>query len=190
MRSKIFRPTILGLLVLLVVAGSAPILAAADNPAVGPRASEGYTDLVANGTAWVPEMRNHYQLWKWFGWGVEARLKAARAPGYEWVHIPIPYISVEEGSAVKLDYVEFCARSSNGAATRPVQIDLWEDTAAGATRFYSGAITWTANNNRQCFGVDINPDDWKESLGMSVQLYFANSTDKITLYKAWARVRP
>jgi len=189
MRSKIFRPTIMGLLVLLLVAGSAPLLAAADDPAVEPRASEGYSDLVAYGNAWVPEMRNHYQQWKWFGWGIQARLKAARAPGYEWVHIPIPYMSVEEGTAVKLDLVEFCMRSTNGAATHPVQVDLWADLGNHATRFYTGAVTWTANNDKQCVQVNI-VDTWYQSLGISVRIYFANADDTVFLYKAWARVRP
>ena len=189
MRSKIFRPTILGLLVLLLVAGSAPMLASADDPGLEPRALTGPSDLVAYGNAWVPEMRNHFAQWKWFGWGMQAKLKAARAPGYEWVHIPIPYISAWDGTATDLDLVQFCMRSTNGAATRPVQVDLWSDQGNHATRFYTGAVTWTANNNKQCITVDV-ANAWHESLGLSVRIYFANGDDIMYLYKAWARVRP
>lgn len=191
MKSRITRPAVLAVLVVLLVSGSVPILAGASS-APDTRASEGYSDLVAYGTSWVPEVRNHFAQWKPFGWGIQAKLKAAQAPTYEWVHIPIPYMSVAEGTAVKLDLVEFCAKSSNGAATKPTDIHLWEEnvTTGGSTRFYTGAVTWAPNNNTQCWSVDINPNVWKQSLGISVRLYFANGNDTITLMKAWARVTP
>lgn len=191
MRSRILRPTILALLVLLLIAGSAPILAGADTPDT--RASTGSTDVVAYGTAWVPELKGAFGArWKTYGWGVEARVKDARAPGYQWVHIPIPYIAREENSVVYLDYVEFCAKSSAGAQTKPTDLHLWEEnaTAAGATRFHTQTIAWPADNNTHCIGVNLNPNVYKQSLGISVRLYFANGTDTITLMKAWARVTP
>lgn len=183
MRSKIFRPAVLGLLVLLLVAGSAPLLAGA-NPSE--RAATGFVDIVNYGTDWNPEVRSHFRLWKYLGWGTDTRLKAARAPGYEWVHIPITLVSYVEGSPMYIDKVEFCAKSSNGLLTKPTDIHLWSD----AGRFYTGTVTWANNNNKQCWSVDLTPNVWKESLGVSVRLYFANSTDTITLMKAWAHLVP
>jgi hypothetical protein len=187
-KSRIARPAILALLVLLLVAGSAPLLAGA-----GPtqRAATGSVDTVSYGTDWNPENRNFLSLWKWFGWGIEAKMKAARAPGYTWVHIPITLLSYNEGSQLKIDYVEFCAQSSNGVATKPTALHLWEETGTGSNRFYqNNAVSWPADNNMHCIGADINPPVWKQSLGVSVRLYFANSTDKITLGKAWAHLVP
>jgi len=80
-------------------------------------------------------------------------------------------------------------KSTNGAQTHPVQVDLWADAGNHASRFYTGAVTWTANNNKQCITVDV-PNAWHESLGISVRIYFASSADKMYLYKAWARVTP
>ena len=188
MRSRILRPTILALLVLLLIAGSAPILAGADTPEQ--RASSGPSDLVAFGTSWVPQLRGAFgNKWITYGWGVEAKVKPARAPGYQWVHIPIPYMSVEEGTAVKLDLVQFCAKSSNGAATKPTDVHVWVDSNTHATRIATQAITWASNNDKQCVTVNL-ADTWYASVGLSVALYFANANDTITLYKAWARVVP
>lgn len=189
MKTRIARPAILALLVLLLVAGSAPLLAGA-GPAE--RAATGFVDTVSYGTDWNPENRNYMSLWKWFGWGIEAKLKAARAPGYVWVHIPITLLSYNEGSAMKIDYVEFCAMSTNGVATKPTDLHLWEETGSGdgSDRFYTSVISWPADNNTHCIGADLNPAVWKQSLGVSVRLYFANSTDKITLGKAWAHLVP
>jgi hypothetical protein len=188
MRSRILRPTILALLVLLLIAGSAPILAGADTPEQ--RATSGFSDLVNFGTGWVPQLKGAFgNKWKPYGWGIEASVKPARAPGYQWVHIPIPYMSVIESTAVKLDLVQFCARSSNGAATKPTDVHVWVDSNAGATRIAAQSITWANNNDKQCITVNL-ADAWYASLSLSVQLYFANSNDVITLYKAWARVVP
>lgn len=188
MKSRFSRPAILALLVLLLVAGSTPLLAGA---ASTDRAATGFVDTVSYGTDWNPENRNFMSVWKWYGWGIEARLKAARAPGSVWVHIPITLLSYNEGSALKVDYVEFCAKSTNGTATKPVKLHLWEETSGGANRFFeNNAISWPADNNTHCIGADVNPPVWKQSLGVSVQLYFANSTDTITLGKAWAHLVP
>lgn len=191
MRSRVLRPTLLALLVLLIAAGSAPILAGADTPEQ--RAATGFVDTVSFSTAWVPELKGAFgNKWKTYGWGVEASVKPARAPGYQWVHIPITYLTYNEGSPLYIDLVQFCARSSNGAATKPTEIHLWEahSGAIGATRFHTQAITWAANNNTQCITADLTPNVWKQSLGISVRLYFANATDTITLGKAWAHLVP
>lgn len=63
-------------------------------------------------------------------------------------------------------------------------MDLW-DNDVGIGQY---AISWPANNNLNYFGHTFNPPVWKSSLGVSVYLHFANSTDTITLYKAWVRV--
>ncbi len=88
MKTRYLRPTILALLVLLVVAGSAPILAGATAPA--PRAATGFVDTVSFGTAWVPQNRLAYgNRWIYYGWGVQADVKPAHAGSTQWVHIPI-----------------------------------------------------------------------------------------------------
>jgi hypothetical protein len=186
MRSRMVRPAILALLVLLLVAGSAPILAGAAGQPATERVSTGFTDVVNYGTAWVPELRGKFALWRPYGWGTEARVKAAGV-GTQWVHIPLPLLSYNEGSALYVSYVEFCAKSSNGAQTRPVKLDIWADTN---DRFVSQVVTWAPNNSRQCVGATLSPAVWKASLGVSVQLNFANTTDTITLYKAWAHLVP
>jgi hypothetical protein len=185
MGSRTLRPVILSVLVLLLVAGSAPILAGAAGPSSDVRASEGYSDLVNYGTAWVPQSRNSFARFRPMGWGMEAKVKPVGV-GDQWVHIPIPLTSVAEGSAVLIEYVEFCALSSNGAGTAPTAFHLWSDGG----RFKTTTVTWPADNGRHCIGITVSPPVWKDSLGVSVSLHFANTTDQITLYKAWARVRP
>jgi hypothetical protein len=185
MGSRTLRPAVLSVLVLLLVAGSAPILAGAAGPSSDVRASEGNTDVVAFGTAWVPQSRSRFAVWRPMGWGTEVKVKASGV-GDQWVHIPLPYASVEEGTAVTLYYVEFCAKSSNGAATKPVTMDIWTD----AGRLTSQSVAWAANNSRQCWGYTLAAPTWVESLGFSVKLHFASTGDMITLYKAWAHVGP
>lgn len=188
MRTRFLRPVILALLVLLVVAGSAPILAGADTPE--PRTATGFVDSVSFGTAWRPELSGAFGArWKTYGWGVEARVKDARAPGYQWVHIPITLLSYNEGSQLRVASVQFCARSSAGAQTKPTEIHLWEETGGAPVRFHTQSISWPADNAYHCVTADP-PDSWRQSLGISVRLYFANGTDTITLGKAWAHLVP
>lgn len=189
MKDRFLRPTILALLVLLVVGGSAPILAGAAAPA--PRAATGFVDTVSFGTGWVAQNRLAYgNHWIYYGWGVQADVKPAHAGSYQWVHIPINLVSYNEGTALKVAYVEFCAQSSNGIAVRPTAFHLWETTAVGKTRFYeNNAVAWPADNAWHCIGADV-PDTWRQSLGISVEIYFGNATDTITLGKAWAHLVP
>lgn len=118
-------------------------------------------------------------------WGIEAKVKPVGV-GDQWAHIPIPFMSVEEGSPVLIEYVEFCVMSSNGAASGPTAFYLWSD--GGRLRIVP--VIWPADNLRHCMGVTLSPPVWEDSLGVSVSLHFANTTDQITPYKAWARVRP
>jgi hypothetical protein len=190
MKSRLVKPAILALLVLLLVAGSAPILAGADAPQG--RTATGRIDTVTYGTAWLPELKGAFgNRWKTYGWGVVARVRAARAPTDQWVHIPITLLSYAEGTGMKVDLVQFCMKSSNWAQVYPITVDLWEPTSSGtgATRFYTGTPAWANNNNMQCMTVDI-ANDWKEGLGLSVKIHFGNASDTMTLGKAWARLVP
>jgi hypothetical protein len=139
-----------------------------------------WTDIAVHGTMWNPELRGKFSLFKPLGWGTATKVKAA---GNQWVHIPIPYITYLEDVAQKIRYVEFCAQSSAGSTTKPTALHLW----AGSKRFYAGAISWPANNNYNCSGASFSPGVWKEDLGVSVLLHYENTTDSITLYKAWAQ---
>jgi hypothetical protein len=139
-----------------------------------------WTDIAVHGTNWVAETRYQLSMFKPWGWGTAAKAKAA---GDQWVHISVPYITYLEDKAQMIRYVEFCAKSTNGAASKPTDFHLW----AHNTRFYTGTITWPANNNINCHGVTFNPGVWKQDLGISVRLHFANNSDAITLYKAWVQ---
>jgi hypothetical protein len=184
MKSRMIRPAVLAVLVLLLVSGSVPILAGASS-APDTRASEGYSDLVNFGTAWVPQSRSKFSAWRPMGWGIEARVKPAGV-GDQWVHIPIPFMAVEEGTAVKIAYVEFCAKSSNGGFTKPIRMHLRSED----TLFGDQAVVWAANNSRQCFHIELSPAVWQQSLGVSVLVHFASTSDMMTFYKAWVRVIP
>ena len=148
-----------------------------------PSAITGNTDLVHQGTAWVAEKRAQFSIFKPYGWGTEAKVKAASD---QWVHIAVPYISILDGTGLKLQYAEICGKSSNGAATKPTKIDLW----VNALRIGSYAISWPADNAYHCAGVTFGTPTWRDSVGISVLLHFANTTDKITLNKAWVRLVP
>jgi hypothetical protein len=170
------RTALAALLVALLVTGSG-LVATADEPAalgsLVPRGAA--TSLGVQGTAWVAEHRNQFSLLRPYGWGTEARVKASGV-GYQWVHIPIPTLSIFNGTLAGVSQVMFCAQSSNGAQTRPVQIDVWN----GTQRIYSSAISWWADNSYHCWTVNLTPT-FAASVGISVRLYFANTTDKITL---------
>ena len=146
-------------------------------------APAGVYDFTTHGTAWVPQLRGQFSLFKPLGLGMQTRAKVA---GNKWVHIPVPYPSRIANDGVSIKYVEFCAQSTNGAATKPVRMDLWDYSG----RFYSINISLPATNGKHCFGHEFNPPIWKQDLGVSVLLSFANSTDKINLFKAWVRVTP
>jgi len=186
--SSVRRLTIAALAVATVISGA--VLATAEEGAEpvaatveesDARASSGDTDMVAHGTAWVAERRGKFKMFKPFGWGTKMKIKVG--PSNEWVHIPIPYMSRIENDRTWVEYVEFCGRSSNGALTKPIRLDVWNNRS----RIASVTISWAANNNVQCHGISFSPKVMAQSLGLSVLLHFDSTTDNITLYKGWVR---
>ncbi|MGQ9714280.1 MAG: hypothetical protein ACUVST_05895 [Anaerolineae bacterium] len=143
----------------------------------------GRTDVVAHGTAWQPQVPKNFSLFQKVGWGTVARRKTTG--GDEWVHIAVPMITRLEDRLQKIAKVQFCAKSSNGAATRPTRVDLWGDN----TMFKSQVIGWPADNAYHCVDILFDPPVWQPTLGVSVLVHFANATDLITLYRAWADLR-
>lgn len=140
-------------------------------------------DFTNHGTGWVNETPGQVQL-VFKAWGAVARAKTT--PGEYWVHIPLPFPSVLASSFMNIKYVEFCAQSSNGAAAKPVHMDLWDYSG----KFLNELIAWPADNLKHCFGHTFFNPIWKQDLGISVKISFANTTAKVTLYKAWVRVAP
>jgi len=184
------RIVLLSLLVLIVVSGSGPNVAGADDVASPstdqPRATVGASDFTNYGTAWVPQIRNKFSQWKPLGWGTAVKVKTTAVGQDQWVHIPVPMPTLLDGSWVDISYVEFCAQSSSGASSKPVHWDLWSDYG----QFYSENITWPADNNIHCIGHTFSQMTWQPNLGVTVLLHFTNSTHTITLYKAWVEVLP
>lgn len=148
-----------------------------------PSAITGNTDLVHQGTGWVGELKGKWAVFRPYGWGTMTRVKEA---GDQWVHTTVPYASVIDGTALKVSRAEFCAYSGNGAATKPITMDLWDNI----TKIGSWGISWPADNDQHCFGVNFATPAWRASFGISVKLHFANTTDTITLTKAWVRLVP
>jgi hypothetical protein len=175
--------TILLAVALLLILGVSSIQAAPE-PTVQAAAPAGDYDFTQYGTAWIPEIRAQYGWIAPRGWGLQAK---AKTTGYKWMHIPIPYPTVIASSAMKIKYVEFCLQSNNGASTYPVHVDYYADTGSV---WYHQNISWPADNNEHCIGYTPAVPVWQQSLGISLQLYFPNTTDMITLYKAWVRVTP
>ncbi|MBI4672122.1 MAG: hypothetical protein HY741_10710 [Chloroflexi bacterium] len=195
MQNKILYMTALLAALLVIVMTSSPpggtAALAAENPsntnlAYSPLlepANPGETHIVMQGTMWQPEVRKGFGTWRPFAWGVQAKRKAT---GYQdqWVHIGVPLMTYHEGIARKIKSVEFCAKSSNGAVTKPIWMDLYDnDVSIGQY-----AISWPADNAYHCFSKTFSPATWRSSLGVSVMLRFPNATDTITLYKAWVNV--
>jgi hypothetical protein len=178
--------TILLAVALLLVIGVPAIQAAPlDTPAVSvnPVAPAGSYDFTNHGTAWVPQVGTSFSLFSPKGLGMLTKVKVA---GQQWVHIPMPYPSVIAGSGMYIAHVEFCAISTNGTSTRPIRWELWSNSG----RFYVANITWPADNAEHCISHAFAAPVWQEDLGISVLLKFANTTDQITLRKAWVRVVP
>lgn len=176
-------------LVLMLSATSTPgasALNGAPRQSIDPQAAPanpGSTDMAMQGTMWQPQDRKSLSLFQPLGWGTAIRLKPKK-PVDQWIQIGVPLITYLESTPQKVKYVEFCARSSNGASTKPVQMDLWDNDKS----FGSFSIAWPADNDYHCFGHDFGAAAaWRSTLGISVKLHFANTTDIITLYKAWVR---
>jgi hypothetical protein len=187
------RTTTILLAVVLLLVASIPTTQAASlnqsyasvNPSVAGSAPAGSYDFTTHGTAWVREKPSKFKTFKYYGWGTVAKVKAAGV-GDQWVHIAVPFPSRMANSLMNIKYVEFCAQSTNGASTKPTRMDLWDYTG----RFLSKSISWPADNSAHCFGYTYSSPSFHQDLGISVLLHFANTTDKITLDKAWVRVTP
>ena len=149
-----------------------------------PLAITGTTDLVSQGTGGVSARKGMFSLFKYLGWGTVTRAKSFAAPTDEWVHIPVPMMTRLDGDWMYIKYVQFCAKSTDGANTKPIGLHLRSNNDL----FGNYAITWPADNKYHCFGVSLNT--WKESLGVSVKLHYADAISKITLYKVWVQVGP
>jgi hypothetical protein len=144
-------------------------------------ANPGQTHVALQGTAWVPQNASQFSLWQPQPWGIEAKRKAT-APAKQWVFVGLPLIPFLGGVAQKVQYVEFCAKSSNGAASKPLLMQLNEQDLV----LVQTPVTWPADNLYHCFGYDFGAGAiWRSTLGLGVQFQFAKATDKITLYKAW-----
>jgi hypothetical protein len=122
-------------------------------------------------------------MFKPYSWGTGVKAKTA---GNQWVHIAIPYISYLDGTVLNLQHAEFCVKSTNGADTKPVKIEVWDNEVRNG----SWPIFWPGDNSYHCIWIDYLTPGWFESVGISVQLHFANTIDKITLYKAWIIMVP
>lgn len=174
--------TILLAVALLVILGVSSIQAAA--PESVKQTATGDYDFVNYGTAWVPEIRGQFNWFVPKGWGTQVKSKTT---GGKWVHIPIPMASRISDTMMKVKDIEFCAKSTNGAAgTGPAHIDIYSDAGV---KWHSN-IAWWADNNYHCWHYFVGTPLWLESVGFSVSLNFANTSDMITLYKAWIRVSP
>ncbi|RJP46430.1 MAG: hypothetical protein C4583_18990 [Anaerolineaceae bacterium] len=146
-------------------------------------ASPGDYDFGTHGTDWVSESPGKVAL-TYKGWG--AIFRAKTTAGQYWVHVPVPFPTRIANSLMKIKFVEFCAQSTNGASTKPVRMDLWEYSGQFATK----NISWPADNAKHCITLTLTTPAFHQGLGISVLLKFANTTDKITMYKAWVRIIP
>jgi len=138
------------------------------------------TDVAVHGTLWRAEKPNKFSKFKNFGWGIWTKVKI---PGNQWVHITVPLITQDESLTSKISRVEFCAKSSNGAKTKPTAIHLWSQ----GVKFSAHTISWPAVNTIHCAGIKFLTATWREDLGISVLIYYKNITHEVTLYKAWVR---
>jgi len=179
-----YRATTIMLAVILLLVLGVSVTQAAPAPRPSEVAPVGIYDFTNHGTDWVAERRGKFSLFKPFGWGTKTKVKAATQ---EWVHIPVPMPSRIADDLVNVQYVEFCAQSSKGGKSKPIQWDLWDDNSG---RFYSESIIWPADNLKHCIGHTFNPPYWASNLGVSVLIKYANKYNSVTLFKAWVRVQP
>jgi len=182
-----YRKTTILMAVVLMLVLSVNMTQAAPAPRPSDAAPAGYYDFTNHGTAWVAEKRGNFRLFKPFGWGIRTATKAKFSPSDQWIHIPIPMPSRIADNLMYVQYVQFCAQSTNGALTRPIRWDLWDDNTG---RIFARGINWPADNLKHCIGYTFSPVKWASNLGISVLVRYANATDQVTMFKAWVRVRP
>ncbi len=143
------------------------------------------TDMDMQGTAWQPQFRGHFK-WAVKPWGVETKAGDGYGDTYQWVHISIPVPYYVQGEQQYLSYVEFCAKSDNPTETKPTKIEVW----SYQTRVYMGTITWPDSTATLCQSVILTPPYLASYLGVSVLVKYANTTDQLDLYGAWAMFEP
>lgn len=181
-----YRMTTILMAVVLLLVLSVNMTQAAPAPSPSEAVPAGYYDFTNHGTAWVAERRGQFDIFKPFGWGMRTSTKPKFSPSDQWVHIPVPMPSRMSNGLMYLQYVEFCAQSTNGAATKPTRLDLWHYPG----RFKAIGINWPADNAKHCVGYTFNPVVWAQDIGFSVLIHYANATDQVTLFKAWVRMQP
>lgn len=148
-----------------------------------PQATTGYVDIATQGTEWVVQRKWKFKVNMPYGWGVRTKAKAATT---EWIHIPLTYTTFLDSTAMELSKVEFCASATNPTVTKPIRMDVW----AKDVRISSKALTWPNSTGVVCQWIDYATPKWYESIGISVQVKYANDKDKVTFHKAWLRLVP
>jgi len=129
------------------------------------------------GTMWQPEKVAQFSQWTVYGWGTLAQSSAA---ANRWVHIGVPNVYFLENAFKSISAVEFCAASTRGSHTKPIQMDIW----SYGTQISTQSISWASNNNLQCISHAFSPRVFYRDVSISVLLHFANTVDKIALYRA------
>ena len=185
MKHRSFLPL---LLIVPVLLGSVAFMqGSAAVPSVAPQSPNAgggsYTDFVIHGTAWEAQSPANFSFFNRFGYGTLTRAKAAST---QLVHIPLAYTPTANLTAEFASGIQFCARSTNGAATKPVKMMAWfRDTL-----LWSTAIAWPADSLTHCINHNFAVIASYQDLGLSLALKFANSTDTIRLFEARLRMFP
>jgi len=173
---------LLALTMLLAVVPGSGATTTEPEPAEAPEAIGSFVHATNHGTAWVAERKWKFSTFAPIAWGMRSSAKAATT---EWVHIPIPIPTYIDGTQLKVNYVQFCARSTNPTQTKPITIDLFADNV----RVHSSAITWPDKVTKHCHGISF-PARWMETLGLSVRVAYADASDWVVFHKAWAQLVP
>ncbi len=147
------------------------------------------TDSSMQGTGWQPQFKGHFN-WAVKSTGVETQAAAAYGNTYQWVHMPIPYPVHILNALLKVSLVEFCATADHPTRTMPTKIEIWGYSAGAHVKLYSGSISWINSTNIVCHTVTFGVPAAYESLGVSVLIKYANTTDMIQLNHAWGRFEP
>jgi hypothetical protein len=178
--------TILLAVALLLVLGVSVTQAA---PGVQPAASvpqvapDGYYDFAVHG-GWSGRSSDFAEFYpKSYGTFVRAKVGG----GTFWVHNSIPITTRVADTGLRLQYVEFCMKSSDPTNAKLTAWQLWEYP----NKKFSIPFTWDPNNySFQCFGYTFSNPVFRQDLGFSISLQFANQWGEIILGKAWARFIP
>ncbi len=104
----------------------------------------------------------------------------AKTTGIKYVHISIPNMYFGENHLWSVSGVEFCGKSSNGAAARATRMTIWSYGSQVATR----NISWVNNTNAQCFSINFSPAPFYRDITLTVLLNFSNTVNTFTLMRA------